>query len=335
VVKLAEPQLVPLSGTNTPDDNRISMSVHITPADPTEAEGTKPPVVFCHGFPDLGYSWRHQVPAVAAAGFTSLAPDQRGYGSTTAPEDVSAYALDSLCGDLADLLDSQGIDQAIFVGHDWGGFVAWAMPVLFPARTAGVVGVCTPNTPFPTTDFLLEMFGEPEKMYMLWFQEPGVAESHLDSRVPQVFEKLLVGGIDPAMMLEAGMGRAEGMDFNPFRRIDELEAPGQPVVTREDLDHYVDVFARTGFRNAINWYRNIDDNDRRFHDVGRSNLEIPTLMITSEWDPALPPALAAKMGGLCSDLETHMIERTGHWVHEEEPDKVNVTLVDWLVRRFG
>ena len=121
----------------------ISLSVH-------EA-GTGPAVVFCHGFPELAYSWRHQVPAVAAAGFRAIAPDQRGYGDSSAPPEVSQYGITELTGDLVGLLDAMEIDRAVFVGHDWGGFVAWAMPVLHPDRTAGVIGVCTPYMAMPGT----------------------------------------------------------------------------------------------------------------------------------------------------------------------------------------
>ncbi len=228
-----------LSGAHDPDgphDPPIHLAVH------EQGEGEdRPAVVFCHGFPELAYSWRHQLPMVADAGFRAIAPDQRGYGASSAPGEVAAYGLGQLCGDLADLLDTLEIDKAVFVGHDWGGFVAWAMPVLHPDRVAGVAGICTPYTPFPGTDFLRSMFGDDEKMYMLWFQEPGVAEAVMDPRVRMTFEKLMVGGVDPAGLLEAGKGRAEGMDFNPFRRIEELDPPGEPVATPEEIDHYVEV----------------------------------------------------------------------------------------------
>lgn len=297
--------------------------------------GDRPAVVFCHGFPELAYSWRHQLPIIADAGFRAIAPDQRGFGASSAPEDIAAYGLGQLCGDMADLLDVLEIERAVFVGHDWGGFVAWAMPALHPDRVAGVAGICTPYTPFPGTDLLRSMFGDDEKMYMLWFQEPGVAEAVMDQHVRQTFEKLMVAGIDPAVLLETGQGRAKGMDFNPFRRIDELEAMGDPVATPEELDHYVEVFERTGFAGGINWYRNIDANAKAYPEAGTKPLDIPTLMITAEWDPALPPSLAANMGSVCSDLEMHMISHAGHWVPQERPEEVGELLADWLVRRFG
>lgn len=322
-----------LPGTNSPDGpggEMIQLAVH-----ELGDGGDRPPVVFCHGFPELAYSWRHQLPAVADAGFRAIAPDQRGYNRSSAPAAIDAYGLGHLCGDLADLLDVLDVERAVFVGHDWGGFVVWAMPILFPERCAGVVGICTPYTPFPGTAFLRSMFGDDEYMYMLWFQEPGVAEAVLDREPRKVFEKLMVGGVDTSSLMERGLGRSEGMSFNPFKDLDSVPVLAERVATDEEIDVYAEAFGRTGFRGGINWYRNIDANAAAFPEVGTRPLDLPALMICSEWDPALPPALAANMPTLCSDLEMATIPRTGHWVQQEDPESVNDLLVDWLTRRFG
>lgn len=323
-----------LSGDHTPggpSGPTIRMSVH-----EAGIGSGRPPVVMCHGFPDLAYSWRNQLATLADAGFRSIAPDQRGCGATTAPEDIHAYGLGELTGDLVDLLDALEIDRAVFVGHDWGGFVAWAMPVLFPERCAGVVGVCTPYTPFPSTELLTAMFGEdPEGMYMLWFQEPGVAEAVLDRDPRLVFDKLMVGGVDPEVLAEFGMVRRTGSQFNPFIDLASLPELGERLLSADELDLYASTFERTGFGGAINWYRNIDENGRRFPEVGVAQLDLPALMICAEWDPALPPALAASMGERCSDLEMHTVAKAGHWVQTECPEEVDDLLVDWLTRRFG
>lgn len=322
-----------LSGENGPHgehDPPLQLSVHEL------GDGAdRPPVVLCHGFPELAYSWRHQLPAIADAGFRAVAPDLRGYGASSAPEDVRAYGLGQLCGDLADLLDALEIDDAVFVGHDWGGFLAWAMPHLHPERVAGVVGVCTPYTPFPTTKLLSSWFPDPDANYMLWFQEPGVAEAVIDKRVRDVFEKLMGGGVDPATMEAMGVARREGMRFNPFLDLDEMPVPDDPVATPEETDHYVAVFEQTGFRGGINWYRNIDANDAAYPEVGRAELDVPALMVCAEWDPALPPSLAEKMPKRCSDLEMHTISRSGHWMQQEYPEELNLLVCDWLTRRFG
>jgi pimeloyl-ACP methyl ester carboxylesterase len=306
---------------------QITMSVH-------EA-GEGPAVIFSHGFPELGYSWRGQVPAVAAAGFRAVAPDQRGYGGTSAPDPVEAYSLEQLCGDLADLCDVIGVERAVFVGHDWGGAVIWAMPALHPERVAGLVGVCTPYMPFPGTDFLKMLVdGEIERQYMLWFQEPGVAEEQLDPRATTLFEKLMVGGIDPSQLADR-MFRDGKLDMNPFRDLDGFESAGSPCVPDDEVGHYADVFGRTGFRGGINWYRNLDRNRADHPEIGEGDPGVPCLMICAEWDPALPPALAAGMGERIADLEMVTIPEAGHWVQQENPDAVNAALVGWLSRRFG
>jgi pimeloyl-ACP methyl ester carboxylesterase len=120
----------------------------------THQLGAGPAVVFCHGFPDLAYGWRHQLGPVAEAGFHAIAPDQRGYGGSSAPREVEAYGLSELTGDLVGLLDALEIERAYFVGHDWGGFVAWGMPVLHPDRVLGVACLCTPYMPLGTAEDL-------------------------------------------------------------------------------------------------------------------------------------------------------------------------------------
>ena len=304
----------------------INLTVHET--------GEGPAVVFCHGFPELAYSWRHQLPAVAAAGFRAIAPDQRGYADSSAPPAVTDYGLTELTGDMAGMLDALKIERAIFVGHDWGGFVAWAMPLLYPERTAGVVGVCTPYMAIPPISVLRAMVnGKDERMYIVWFQEPGRAESVMDSKARLIFDRLMRAPLSPEESTKRMMASGE-LDMNPFRRIEELQPETKPIVTREELDTYVHAYEKSGFRGGINWYRNIDRNSREHPEIGVSKLTLPCLMITAEWDGALPPRMAAGMPALCSDLEMHNIERAGHWVQQEFPEAVNEKIVDWLKRRF-
>lgn len=295
--------------------------------------GQGPAVVLCHGFPELAYSWRHQIRALAAAGFRVIAPDQRGYGGSDAPEPVEAYGIDHLTGDLAGLLDALEIERAVFVGHDWGGFIAWAMPVMHPDRTVGVIGVNTPYVPFPTTETLRKAFTEDERLYILWFQQPGVAEGVLDRDPRLVFEKLMCRGAPiRGSMIQAGR---MGADANPFRRLETMKAAGPPLLSEEEIELYTQAYARRGFRGGINWYRNVDRNRARFPDVSTRPIALPSLMITAEWDAALPPDMAKHMPGLCSDLEMHMIAGCGHWTQQEKPEELNRLMIDWLTRRFS
>jgi pimeloyl-ACP methyl ester carboxylesterase len=298
-------------------------------------QGEGPAVVFSHGFPELAYSWRYQLPAVADAGFRAIAPDQRGYGGSTRPEAISAYALRNLCGDLAGLLDALDIEKAIFVGHDWGGMVAWGMPVLYPERTLGVVGICTPYTSMSGgLDALRALVeGDDDRHYILWFQTPGVAEAVMDPNVRLLFEAMLRGGISPEEAAPR-MLRDGKFDMNPFRRLDEFEPMGESFASAEEVDYYVSAFEKTGFGGGINWYRNIASNGAEVPEMGQRKLDLPCLMLTAEWDGALPPAAAAGMPELCSDLEMHMIEKAGHWVQQDAAKAVNGHLVDLLARRF-
>jgi pimeloyl-ACP methyl ester carboxylesterase len=311
-------------------DGRVEPGIRLA----VHEAGAGPAVVFSHGFPELGFSWRHQLDAVAGAGFRAIAPDQRGYGASDAPAEITAYDIHHLCGDLVGLLDALGVERAVFVGHDWGGFVAWAMPVLHPARTAGVVGVNTPllpRSPLPPTQLLRAMAGgRDEKLYILWFQQPGVAEAVLDANPGLVFERLLRTGV-PLEELARRMGPE--LDMNPFRRLAELEPMGEPVGSAAERAHYAEVFARTGFRGGINWYRNLDRNWETAPDVGTRRIDVPALMVTAEWDPALRPELAAGMPALCADLETVLLPRCGHWTQQEQPEALNRVLLDWLQRR--
>jgi pimeloyl-ACP methyl ester carboxylesterase len=294
--------------------------------------GSGPAVVMCHGFPELAYSWRHQVAALAGAGFRAIAVDQRGYGASDCPPAVEDYDLEHLTADLAGLLDALGIEKAVFAGHDWGGFVAWAMPVLYPERTLGVIGVNTPNFPFPGTEFYRTLVDHDDKMYILWFQEPGVAERFLDRRVRIVFEKLMRRGAPREQAL--AQAAREGIDANPFLRIEALGSIGDELLSPDELDYYTRAYERTGFRGGINWYRNIDRNAQRLPEVGTTKLDLPCLMVTAEWDPALPPETAAGMPQICNDLEMHMIAACGHWTQQEKPEELNRLMLDWLARRF-
>jgi len=326
---------------NFPPAQRIKLPKHqgARGADIAEIElavheaGTGPAIVMVHGFPELAYSWHHQLKAISEGGFRAIVPEMRGYGASNSPEAIEDYDLEHLTADLAALLDVLDIEKAVFAGHDWGGFVIWAMPVLYPQRCLGVIGVNTPNYPMPTTDVYRSLVDEDDKMYNLWFQKPGVAENFLDERTRIVFEKLMRTSFDPKELL--AMAKEEGIGFNPFMSIEEMPMMGGDLLTTEEMDYYIDSYQKAGFRGGINWYRNIDRNAERLPEVGNTKLHLPSLMITAEWDPALTPDQADGMPDICSDLEMHMIKACGHWTQQEKPAELNHLMLDWLTRRFG
>ena len=297
-------------------------------------EGGGPAVVLCHGFPEHAYSWRHQIPALAAAGFRALAPDQRGYGDTDRPAAVETYDIHHLTGDLTGLLDALGVERVVFVGHDWGGLVVWMMPLLHPARTAGVVGVNTPylpRAPMPPVAMIRAALGD--NHYIVHFQEPGVADAALARDVRRVFTQLVRRGVPPAE-LEARLA-ARGRMPNLVEVVAEEDALGEPLLSEAELAVYVDAFTRTGFTGGLNWYRNMDRNWETTPQLAGARISVPSLMVVAEWDMALRPELAEPMKGLVDDLEMVRLAKCGHWTQHERPDELNRILVDWLSRRFA
>ena len=308
------------------------ISMHVAEA------GAGFPVLFCHGFPELWYSWRHQLRALAAAGFRAVAPDQRGYGDTEAPQAVSAYSIHHLVGDLTGLLDALAIEKAVLVGHDWGGIVAWQMSLLAPHRVERVVGVNTPffpRLPLRPSD-VMRALSQGSFNYVLYFQTPGVAEAELDADVRRSLRGFLQAPDRARLeaLLAAGpqvLGPAEGglLDRLP-------DAPHGDFLTREDFEVYATTFARTGFRGGLNWYRNFDYNWETTAYLAGAKVCQPALMITAELDPVLRPELAAGMEAWVPNLRaTHLVKDCGHWTQQEKPDEVNAALIDFLADLRG
>ncbi|MEM9406837.1 MAG: alpha/beta hydrolase [Acidobacteriota bacterium] len=300
----------------------ISLSIH-------EA-GEGPAVVLCHGFPELARSWRHQFQPLVDAGFRVIAPDQRGYGYSDLPDTVEDYDILHLTDDMVGLLDTLEIDQAVFAGHDWGGFVAWGMPVLHAERCLGVVGVNTPYTTLPSTETMRGVFPNPEDFYMSWFQQAEVPEKFLETRTRPLFQKLMRSGRKPEKA--GGMGALPRA--NPFLDLDSLEPVSSPLLDEAELDEYVRAFERSGFFGPVSWYRNADRNLEIAPELGQKELDLPALQIVSEWDGAIPPEGAEWSKAKCSDIEVHLIEQCGHWTQCEKPEELSRVMVDWLVKRF-
>ena len=296
-------------------------------------QGEGPAVVLCHGFPELGYSWRHQLPALAAAGFRAIAPDQRGYGATDCPAAVESYDMAHLTGDLVGLLDALGIEKAVFAGHDWGGLIVWQMPLLHPDRVAGVIGVNTPafpRAPMAPIALFRAMLGE--NYYIVHFQQPGVADAGLARDVRRVFTQLMRGGV-PLDQLASRAVRDDGKVRNMVEIVEGEQGLGAPLLSAEELEVYVSAFERTGFTGGINWYRNLDRNWEQTPHLDGARIDVPSLMITAELDPVLRPEMAEQMASFVTDLETVMIPGCGHWTQQEKPDELNRAMIQWLERR--
>lgn len=309
------------------ETNGIRMAVY--------EQGSGVPVVMSHGFPELAYSWRHQMPALADAGFHAIAPDQRGYGLTDRPQTIEAYDIRHLTGDLVGMLDALKIDKAVFVGHDWGGFVAWSMPLLHPDRVLGVIGVNTPFLPrAPMDPIALMRAAYGEDMYIVYFQKPGIADAALGRDVGKTLRLFYR---KTGMTIEEFDKRpAEERNFALARALETDEAtwPGETLLKPEEFKVYHEAFARTGFTGGINWYRNFTRNWQSTEAIPQK-VTVPCLMVMAANDVVLRPSLADGMETFVPDLEKHLIKDCGHWTQAEKPDELNRVMTSWLKRRFG
>jgi len=299
------------------------------------------PVVLCHGFPELAFSWRHQIKALADAGRWVIVPDQRGYGLSERPQAVEAYDIAHLTGDIAGLLDHVGAEKAIVCGHDWGGIVVWQMPLRHPGRVGGVIGLNTPFMPRAPADpieIMRRRFGE--EMYIVHFQKPGEADAILAQDVARAMSFFLrkpMPGAPPASGGLAGEAPRDGGSAFALVRIleayDPAHDPREPILSDAEMAVFVDTFRRTGFTGGINWYRNFTRNWAQSEGIA-DRVEVPSLMVMAEHDAVLPPSAADGMEAFVPDLEKALIKDSGHWTQQEQPEAVNRVIIDWLYRRF-
>ena len=301
--------------------------------------GRGPLVVLCHGFPESWYSWRHQLVALAEAGYHAVAPDQRGYGQSDKPEPIDQYTLFHLVGDLVGLLDALGEPTAVVAGHDWGAPVAWHAALLRPDRFRAVMalsvpfrprGTSRPTTVMPRTDDAI--------FYQLYFQEPGVAEKELERDPHETIRRLAYWGSGDGQHAAhaAGSGKA-GMVRRDGGFLAGREAPATlPAwLTEADVDFYAGEFRRAGFRGGLNWYRNIDRNWELMAPWSGAKVTVPALYVYGDRDlvvtfrgmDQLLPALKHFVPEL---RQTIMLPGCGHWTQQERPVEVTAAMLEFL-----
>lgn len=292
------------------------------------------PVVLCHGFPELAYSWRHTIPALADAGFHVIAPDQRGYGGSSIPDKVEDYRMEELHADLLGLLDHHGYDKAHFVGHDWGSFVVWEMALRHPERVASVCGVSVPfiKFPLPPTDlFKMAANGGENFFYILYFQEVGPAEKELEADPHRSMRMILWGASAGAWTGQMPEPRpATGTGF-----LDMMSEPPKPLpkwLTEDDVQVYADAFAKSGFFGPISWYRNFDRNYETAKDLDPGVITMPSFFIAGEKDGVIANRSGIEaMKELLPNLKgVVLIPESGHWTQQETPGEFNAALLGFL-----
>ena len=305
------------------ETNGIRMAVY--------EQGEGAPVILLHGFPELAYSWRHQFPALAAAGFRAIAPDQRGYGRTDVPVAVSDYRIEELIADIEGLLDALGLEAATFVGHDWGALVLWQMAIRAPELIERQIILNIPHFPRLPVDpieVMRQRFGD--DFYIVDFQDSDEADRTFTSDPRHFFD---------VMMRRRQITRKQFEQLPAERRVLSLlrvmarsEVGGEPLLTAAERDYYASAYAKTGFTGPINWYRNWTHNwetQTAFSD----HVDVPTLFIAAADDVIVAPEHIEAMKPLVEDLEVHVLEDCGHWSQQEKPAEVNRLMIDWLKRK--
>jgi len=295
--------------------------------------GTGPLVLFCHGWPESWYSWRHQLQAVSAAGFRAVAPDMRGYGGTQSPESIDQYTLLHLVGDMAELVKALGETKAVIVGHDWGAPVAWHAALWRPDLFTAVSAMSVPYAPPGYVDILsaLEKLGI-DNFYLQYFQKPGVAEAELQQDIRGALRRLYYTAGGEMVEKDKGFGRLTGGTLLA-NTVDPAVLPAW--LSDADLDYYAAEFARAGFRGGLNWYRNLRRNWELSGPWRGQPIRQPSQFIAGSRDGVLRfPAAKSQLEAYPTTLPglrgSHILDGAGHWVQQERASEVNRLLIEFL-----
>ncbi|EKS39889.1 alpha/beta fold hydrolase [Afipia broomeae] len=288
--------------------------------------GSGPLVLLCHGWPELSHSWRHQLPAIAAAGFHVVAPDMRGFGRTSAPESIDAYSIFDMVGDMVALVAALGETKAIIIGHDWGAPVAWHAALFRPDIFTAVGGLSV-APPFRGRERPLDALAKSgvNNFYWQYFQKPGDAEAEFERDVDYTM-RAVTFGVDASLFLKDGHG---------FLGDTTIPRPLPAWVSEQDHAHVVETYRRTGFRGGLNWYRNIDRNWELTAPWQGAKIHQPSIFIAGANDSVVTGILGGKrvteMDRVLPNLKRKLIiEGAGHWIQQERPDEVNAALVEFL-----
>lgn len=297
--------------------------------------GEGPLVILLHGWPESWYSWRHQLIALAEAGYHAVAPDQRGYGQSDRPAEIDSYNILMLTGDIVGLVQALEQNSAVVVGHDWGSVVAANCALLRPDIFYKLVLMSVPYLPRsmrdrPPTD-VMKFFAGDRQFYQLYFQEPGIAEKEFETDIKRTLAMILYSASGDPPDDERGnffFNKSEGLlDACTFPKL----LPDW--LTEDDLEFLSTEFEMSGFRGGLNWYRNIDMNWRLTGFLSDAKLLQPTLFISGELDGVIIlyqsayESLEANAPNLWRKV---LIPEAGHWVQQERAQEVNDVLLEFL-----
>ena len=292
-------------------------------------QGQGPLVVLCHGWPELSYSWRHQIAAIADAGFHVVAPDMRGHGRTSAPADIAAYSIFDTVGDMVALVTALGETQAVIVGHDWGAPVAWHAAMFRPDMFTKVAGLSVPP-PFRGRARPLDSLraGGVTNFYWQYFQTPGVAEAEFERDIAATMRKILGRGVSDPAALYVTEDQGFLGNIPPVLTLPDW-------LSEADIAHFAEAYRHSGFRGGLNWYRNLDRNWDLTAPWQGAQIHQPSLFIAGSRDSVITGLIGAKrvteLDRVLPNLRQKLIiEGAGHWVQQERPNEVNAALIAFL-----
>lgn len=289
----------------------------------------------CHGFPESWYSWRHQLTALADAGFHAVAPDQRGYGHSDKPEAIDEYTILHLVGDIVGLVRALDEGPAVVAGHDWGAPVAWNCAMLRPDVFQAVIALSVPLSPRgsnPPMKTMKAAFGD-RFFYQLYFQTPGVAEHELQHDVAQTMRKMLFGA--SGSINRSNMMNRTGIPHESAYMLERMPDPGDDLpdwLTTEDIEYFTKEFQHAGFRGGLNWYRNMDRNWELSGAFQGMKVNQPALFVTGERDVVPYDANSkAIMQTVVPNLRNAIVlDGIGHWTQQEAADDVSDAMIEFL-----
>lgn len=291
-----------------------------------------PVLLLIHGWPEMAYSWTHQIEAFAKAGYRVVAMDMRGFGNSDAPKGVAHYGIAQIVGDVEAVLDDIAAKQVVLVGHDWGGIIVWHAARMLQDRVSHVISLCTPHVrraPADPIKIFRKRHGD-EHYFVHFADRPGEADA-LFASDPDAFFKLMFQRTKPGTKITSDMFHTPAR-FKAFLKTG-MSGEHEAILQTQDRKIYAEAYARTGFHGGLNLYRNTTPNWELAEGLSEIIVQ-PTLMISARDDLFLPPEFADQMGDTVPDLERHVIEDCGHWMMWEKPEVANTLMLDWLSRRL-
>jgi pimeloyl-ACP methyl ester carboxylesterase len=306
------------------------IKLRVAEAGPADA----PLVVLVHGWPESWYSWRHQIPAIAAAGYHVIAPDMRGYGGSDKPPAVEDYDVIDLAGDIVGLLDALGEEKAIIIGHDWGSIATWNAVQLYPDRFSAMIAMSVPNGgrgPASPLASMQSVYGD-NFYYILYHQEPGVAEAEYDADPRGILSRLYTSKdtpVDPPKVTDPKRSAGGWIPRLPTPKA----LPSW--LTEKDLDYFVSEFTHAGFRGGVNYYRNFGRNWEITPQLTGARIKVPVAFLAGVDDIVIRGAkedgLRTSMSRVADDLRAvTLVPGAGHWIQQEKPQETNAFILDFL-----